>query len=156
MKLFLNSNIASAVRGTSVLLLFAATAFLTTMIGCGDGHPKRVPVSGQVLIDEKPVPCGIIRFVPENGRPAIATIQPDGKFALKTFGDKDGAILGTHAVVVIASEELSPTKQKWHAPKQYANLKTSDLTATIDKPTDSLTIKLTWDGGKTFIETIEK
>lgn len=122
--------------------------------GCGDGRPERVAVTGQVMIDGKPLEHGHIRFIPKNARPAQAKIGPGGCFNLDTFGNNDGAVSGTHQVTIRATEVLSSTKIKWHAPKKYSDVQTSDLTATIDGPTDSLVIELTWDGGKPFVETI--
>lgn len=133
----------------------AVMAIVATAAGCGDGRPARVPVSGQVLIDGAPLSHGFIRLAPAGARPATAEIGPDGRFTLKTFEPGDGAVLGTHPVAIFGAEQLSPSKQRWHAPKKYANAKTSGLTATIDGPTDSLLIELTWDGGKPFVETVD-
>jgi len=126
---------------------------LATVAGCDDGRPERVAVSGQVLIDGKPLTRGFVRFVPTGARPASGEIAPDGRFTLMTFEPGDGAVTGTHAVSVIAVEQLNDTTRRWHAPKKYADPKTSRLTTTIDGPTDSLLIELTWDGGKPFVET---
>jgi hypothetical protein len=120
------------------------------MIGCGGGRPKRVPVSGRVLIDGQPLTYGFIRLVPQNARPASAEIGPDGRFTLKTFEDGDGAVLGTHIVTIAANEYVSETVQRWHAPKKYADPATSGLTTTITGPTNSLVIPLSWNGGKPF------
>ncbi|MGD9128656.1 MAG: hypothetical protein PVH19_14870 [Planctomycetia bacterium] len=132
---------------------------MATTIGCSDGRPTRIPVSGQVLIDGKPLTFGVVRVVPANDRVATATIQPDGHFTLKTFEDGDGIVAGTHPVAVIASEQVvSDKKYKWHAPKKYARAKTSGLSVNIEKPTDSLVIELTWKGdpyGRPFTETSE-
>ncbi|MBN1589185.1 MAG: hypothetical protein JW888_06705 [Pirellulales bacterium] len=128
---------------------------VATFAGCGDGRPTRVPVSGQVLIDGKPLSHGFIRLTPEGARAATAEIGPDGRFTLKTFEPGDGVVPGTHPVVILGAEQLGPRKQRWHAPKKYANAKASGLTAAIDGPTDSLLIKLTWDGGKPFDETVD-
>ncbi len=136
------------------LILLAALSMIL-VLGCGDGRPKRVPVSGQVLVDGKPLTTGDLRLVPDDARPAWAKIGPDGRFTLKTFEDGDGVVPGTHPVAVRATEMLDRRRIKWHAPKKYANDQTSGLTATIDGPTDSLVIKLTWDGGKPFIEIVE-
>jgi hypothetical protein len=136
------------------LLLAVAVATLAVTAGCGDRRPARVPVSGQVLIDGKPLDYGFIRLVPEHARPATADIQPDGRFTLKTFEAGDGVVPGTHPVMILGAEVLSSTKQRWHAPKKYADPCTSGLKATIDGPTDSLVIKLTWEGGKPFVETV--
>lgn len=119
-------------------------------LGCGDGRSKRVPISGQVLIDGEPLTVGTIRLIPENDRPSVGEIGPDGRFSLTTYEDQDGAILGTHKVTVAAREILSPSSQRWHAPKEY--LVPSDLTVNIDGPTEDLKIELTWNGGKPFVE----
>ena len=108
-----------------------------------------------MLIDGKPLTVGTIRVVPQNDRPAFGRIGPDGRFTLKTFEDGDGAVRGTHPVMVLAIEPISSTRQRWHAPKKYANPKSSGLTATIDGPTDSLLVELSWEGGKPFVETVD-
>jgi len=142
-------------RVTSHVFLVATTAMLIATAGCRDSRPERVPVSGQVLIDGKPLGYGFIRLVPEDARPATGELDADGRFTLKTFEDGDGAVLGTHPVMILAAEQISARKQRWHAPKKYSDAKTSGLTATIDGPTDSLLIELSWEGGKPFIETIQ-
>ncbi len=48
-------------------LLSAIAAVAILLSGCGDSHPKRVPVSGRVLIDGKPVETGYIQLVPAEG-----------------------------------------------------------------------------------------
>ncbi|MBN2216968.1 MAG: hypothetical protein JW719_06300 [Pirellulales bacterium] len=136
------------------LILFTALCgiALISVSGCGDGRPERVAVSGQVLIDGKPLTHGFISMVPKGARPASGTIGPDGRFIMTTFECGDGTVLGTHAVSVMAGETLSETATRWHAPKKYADPNTSGLVETVDGPTDSLVIKLTWGGGKPFIE----
>ena len=127
---------------------------IPTLLACGDGRPKRVPVSGTVLIDGRPVPCGFITLKPKDARPSTGKIGKDGRFMLTCFEEGDGAVEGTHAVVVNAFEELNPNTIRWHAPQKYSNPKTSGKTVTIDGPTDSLTIELSWEGGRPFLENI--
>ncbi len=155
MKSFPNRNATGPAPPVFVSFLLTIMVFLTTVAGCGDGRPSRVPVSGQVLIDGKPLTYGYVRLIPENARAASAKIEPDGRFTLKTFEDGDGAVVGTHPVMILGAEQLSGTKQRWHALKKYASARTSGLTATIDGPTDSLLVELTWDGGKPFVETLD-
>lgn len=135
---------------TAVLILLVVVA----VAGCDDGRPERVPVSGQVLIDGKPLACGYLRLIPDGTRPAGGQIGPDGRFQLGCFEKQDGAPLGTHKVAVIAQEVLDSRRMRWHAPKKYTDPETSGLTATITGPTDSLTIELTWAGEKPFVETV--
>ncbi len=108
-----------------------------------------------MLIDGKPLGYGFIRLIPRDARAATAQLDTNGRFTLKTFEPGDGAVLGTHPVKICAAEPISARKWRWHAPKKYANAKTSGLTATITGPTDSLVIELTWDGGEPFVEMID-
>jgi hypothetical protein len=121
-----------------VILLSVAVA------GCDDGRPRRVPVSGQVLIDGRPLQVGAIRFSPDDGRPATGELDGQGRFSLSTFERGDGCVLGTHRVAVISVEELNSTTRRWNTPMAYAAPSNSGLTQTIDGPTDSLLIELTW------------
>lgn len=141
-------------RSVRCILLAAAVGMVVTVAGCGDGRPARVPVSGHVLIDGKPLTYGFIRLMPEGARAASAQIGPDGRFTLKTFEDGDGVVPGTHPVMILAAEQVGSNSQKWHAPKKYADPATSGLTAKVDGPTDALRIELSWGGGKPFVETV--
>lgn len=125
---------------------------LLVMIGCGDGRPARMNVSGQVLIDGEPLTYGYIRFVPKDARPSGGELDEQGRFTLSCYSENDGIIPGVHRVEVDAAESLSAHKKKWHAPKKYFRYKTSGLEQEITESTDSLVIKLTWDGGKPFVE----
>ena len=50
---------------------------------------------------------------------------------------------------------VSPTAIRWLVPKKFQKASTSGLTVTIDGPTDSVLIKLSWEGGKPFVERSE-
>jgi hypothetical protein len=119
---------------------------VAALLGCGDGRPARVPVSGKVVIDGKPLTLGAVRFTPEQGRQATGEIQRDGSFTLTTFDPNDGVVTGTHVVTVHAREDLGGTKVRWNTPKKYNDAAQSGLTQKIDGPTDSLVIELTWGG----------
>ncbi|WP_166829244.1 hypothetical protein [Thalassoroseus pseudoceratinae] len=126
---------------------------LCGMLGCGGpDRPERVPVSGQVLIDGEPLTVGSVQILPENARAANGKIDSEGRFEMTTFEPGDGVVPGTHRVVVVASEAMGGTGQKWHAPKKYIDPTQSGLTVEITEPTDSLEINLSWDGGKPFVE----
>jgi hypothetical protein len=133
---------------------FIALALMLFAVGCGDGRPKRVPVSGQVLIDGKPLAAGIIRVIPDGARPAMSYLDENGRFDLTTFNQGDGCVPGTHKVVVLGNRR-HPGRVEWLAPKKYWSPTTSGLTVTIDRPTDSLAIELTWGGGKPFFEKLD-
>lgn len=133
----------------------AAVALLVLAAG-GCGGPRVVPVSGRVLIDGQPVEHGFVRVAPEGYRAATGTLGPGGRFTLTTTDPDDGCLVGTHPAEVIALETLGPGAQKWHAPKEYGDVGTSNLTVTITGPTDDLKIDLTWNGGKPFVERFGK
>jgi hypothetical protein len=136
-------------RPVIVIVLFA-----TVILGCDNG-PKIVKVSGQVLIDGKPLRHGFITIAPDGHRAAMAKLDSEGRFTLTTGPDTqgDGVALGTHKVAVNSIELVNAGSQKWHAPKKYNTLEESGLTVTINKATDNLVINLTWDGGEPFVET---
>jgi hypothetical protein len=136
-------------------LRFLVAAVLTSaIVGCDD-RPKRVPVAGQVLIDGQPLTQGYVRLVPPDGHPATGIVESDGRFRLTSFDDGDGCIVGRHTITIIAKEQITPTRMKWLVPKKYQDAATTDREITIDAPTDSLKIELTWDGGQPFIEDSE-
>lgn len=128
--------------------LFAALLIgaVSLFSGCGRGGPKVVPVSGQVLIDGQPLATGIpgfIQVVPAEGRAASSAIDPQtGRFTLTTWTDGDGCQVGTHKVVVMMEQAVG-TSMVSLVPEEYSDLSFTDLTVTIDGPTDSLVIELT-------------
>lgn len=121
---------------------------LLTAMGCGDGRPDRVPVSGKVLIDGAPVTHGNIKFVPQHGRPSFSEIGPDGRFTLTCYDGKDGALPGTHRVQVDANRAISEKKMEIFTPKQYADFRTSGLEVVVSEGVDDLVIELTWGNQK--------
>ena len=135
---------------TRWVLLLVGLLFVA---GCDDGRPLRVPVSGQVLIDGKPVAAGIIKLVPKDARPAYGQLDEEGRFTLTTFDKDDGCVEGTHRVMVLGRRKENG-RNRWLAPKKYWSPKNREISATIEGATDSLVIRLTWDGGKPFSERI--
>jgi hypothetical protein len=121
---------------------------LFTLVGCGDGRPARVPVSGVVLLDGQPLKRGFVKFVPTNGRPSLGNIGDDGSFALTCYDGGDGAIPGTHKVQVTSNRIISNTKIEWHAPSKYADFRTSGIEIEVTEPVDDLKIELRSGGQK--------
>jgi hypothetical protein len=137
---------------SSKYCVIIAAVISAALSGCGDSLPKRVPVSGRVLIDGKPLEYGTIQVVPDKDRPATGQLGPGGKFTLTTFKEGDGCVLGKHKVAVISREIKSADSQMWHAPKKYILPDTSGIEVEITGPRDDLEINLKWDGGKPFLE----
>lgn len=144
------NSISKNSRPTQSLFAGAMLIVLLATVGCGDGRPDLVPVSGQVLIDGKPLGYGFIRVVPENARAATGKLDTEGRFTLKTFEDGDGALCGVHSVSIIAGKSISDEETQWLAPEKYSQSETSGLTTEITEATDGLTINITWDGDKPY------
>ncbi len=145
----------SATVGKTIAVSCSMAALMVVMIGCGDGRPERKLVSGQVLIDGKPLTHGFVRFVPKNARPSQAELDESGRFTLSSYGAADGVVPGVHKVEVNGAEYLSSTEVLWHAPKKYSSFRFSPLTQEITDANDSLVINLSWDGGKPFKEKVK-
>jgi predicted small lipoprotein YifL len=133
---------------SQVLSLVVLLTVFPLLCGCGSDRPAVVPVSGQVLIDGQPVADATLQFVPTGSRPARATTDAQGRFTATTFDDGDGCVPGTHKVVVVAISHPSPTEEVLSVPEKYMDLATTDVTVSIDQPTDDLKIELTWGDEK--------
>ena len=82
-----------------------------TMSGCGKAGPKIASVQGTVTLDGAPLPYAAVVFNPENGRPAGATTDDSGKFALNFTQGRQGALLGTHRVIITTRRDPWRDKQ---------------------------------------------
>lgn len=142
--------------GRARLTVGAALVVVCLGLTSCNGGPKIVPVSGFVTIDGQPLTYGHVQVIPAGSRPASGRIDGSGRFTLTTTAPNDGCVVGTHPVVVLAGESLTPETMKWHAPQKYADVATSELTVTITGPMDDLKIELKSDGsmkpGKTVKE----
>lgn len=141
-----NRQLVRIIELTVVILLCC------TFSGCSDGRPKRVAVSGKVLLDGKPLTKGVVQFVPNDSRQSAGKLDENGNFTLSCYEQGDGVVLGAHRVVVISREVVNGTSIRWLAPPKYADVRKSDLSFEITEPTEDLVIELTWNGGKPFIQ----
>jgi hypothetical protein len=129
--------------------LFTAflAAYALVCAGCG-AKSSVAQVHGKVELDGKPLQSGAVSTIPLAGRGAHGAIR-DGSFELGTFGQNDGALIGTHKVAVIAYEptpgkgpEAGPGKLL--VPQRYANADTSGLEIEVKAgETNTPTLKLT-------------
>lgn len=81
--------------------------------GCGDNEAKVTPAEGVVKIGGKPAANLSIQFMPDvmkgaKGPTSFATTDAEGKFRLKTYDGQDGAVVGSHTVVLADLEEERP------------------------------------------------
>jgi hypothetical protein len=86
--------------------------FLALLTGCPSSNEQLTPVKGKVTYKGAPLPGGTIVFIPDpsrgtHGRLAVAEIQTDGTFSLKTDGTL-GAVPGWHKVTVASVQAAAP------------------------------------------------
>ena len=85
--------------------LFLILALVGTPAGCDD-DARVSRVQGVVTLDGEPVADATVTFMPsEGGRPAFGITGSDGSYELTTFNAGDGALLGSHAVAIMAVDE---------------------------------------------------
>ncbi len=72
--------------------------FLTALAGCGDNR-GRVPVTGSVLFDGKPLESGSIRLGGDQGAAGVGAIV-NGKFSLNESGSQNGVLPGKYEVLI--------------------------------------------------------
>jgi hypothetical protein len=123
------------VRGLGSFCLLTTLCFLAALCGCGGSAKDLVEVSGNVLLDGKPLTIGSVLTMPERGPGASGTINEQGEFTLTTRGMGSGASIGKHHVGVVALEgetEFNPeAPRKSLIPQKYASPETSGLTIEV-------------------------
>ncbi len=123
---------------------FFASAFLSVLCiaGCNSGPPlpATVPAEGSVSLDGAPVSDVTIVFIAEQGNyNASGVTDKNGKFSMKAFDTKNGAVPGSYKVelnkTVVESKDgrkgESEVNLKYGLPKKYASFVTSGLTITL-------------------------
>jgi hypothetical protein len=123
-----NSDCNHYVYIAAVLVLTVACA------GCGSKSSAGT-VRGKVLLDDKPLATGTVVTLPSSGRGARGTIS-NGDFELGTTGDRDGAVVGTHKVAIVAREPsqgvgAEATPGKLLVPQRYTDPEASGLTIEV-------------------------
>lgn len=94
------------------LRLACALLAAPLLVGCGDGGPPRVPVSGKVTANGQPVNGGNFTFAPmasgptADSAPVVAAVNADG-----TFKVDQGAVAGRYRVI------YSAPNIPWTAPE---------------------------------------
>ncbi|MCC6508226.1 MAG: hypothetical protein IT423_03910 [Pirellulaceae bacterium] len=125
------------------LLLFCTT--MCAVLGCGNGMPQTVRVTGTVTFDgQKPPGPGIVYFLPQEPagdlplRPATGDFDAEGRYAAMTFEPGDGMIPGKYKVYIECWEQapnMEGKPVKSFVPKKYQNAETSGIE--INLTTDS-------------------
>ena len=130
--------------------LFLATVGLT-LAGCGATGPGMAQVTGKVTYGGKPVPKGLVSFVPAapGGRNATGQIDEAGNYRLQTENPGDGALTGDYNVSIAARDDVvldfipkKPVPPKYLVPAKYENPATSDLKATVKSGSNTVDFDL--------------
>jgi hypothetical protein len=121
---------------------------LLFLSGCGGDieRPEIATVTGTVTLDGNPIDHGIVYFYPDStkgtkGPMAMAEIGPDGKYSIKSAGDRDGAIIGFHQIRV---EIRQPPKDERDTQPELMTLpkfndqKQSGLTGEVKAGTENV------------------
>lgn len=77
------------------------------LCGCGGGSdsPPLGTVSGVVTLDDKPLANAEVTFQPEKGRASVGQTDSDGNYTLAYTGSANGALIGSHRVVITSAVE---------------------------------------------------
>lgn len=126
------------------LAWFVTVSLVLVTGGCGPKSklPKTVKAEGVLLLDNAPVADATITFIADAGNyHATATSDKDGKFALRAFAEKTGAVPGSYKVEVnktlvsgngtSGDEEPAVLNVAFGLPERYASMVTSGLAATV-------------------------
>ena len=112
----------------------------SVLVGCNSGPqlPPTVPAEGIVTLDSEPVSDVTVVFIADKGNyNATAVTDKNGKFAMKAFEQKSGAVVGSYRVelnkTVVETKAgggggESDVNLKFGLPKKYATFTTSGLT----------------------------
>jgi hypothetical protein len=127
-------------------------ASVALLAGCGSGNPATYAVTGTVTYQGKPVEGAGVMFMPFSGRPASSMTDAQGRFALRTFKDGDGAVAGENVVCISkmvpaqgdATKDPMFKKMISLLPQRYATPVTSPLKVNVSaKGPNTFTFDLT-------------
>jgi len=87
-----------------------AVLLVALIVGCGN-NGGRVPVTGSVLFDGKPLETGTIRFGGDQGAAGVGPIV-NGSFTLNESGSQSGVLPGKYDVLIASwIEERGSVRQ---------------------------------------------
>lgn len=83
---------------------------ILTVAGCGEARPTGVElaeVSGQITLNGQPLSKAVVRFQPTSGAGtySAAVTDADGTYSLRFNRRFDGAIVGSHRVIITTGDE---------------------------------------------------
>lgn len=109
------------------------------------GQPDRLyPVHGMAYLDGEPMPDGVVMSLhTDGGLAAIAPINSDGTFELKTNGEP-GAVAGVHKLRVAWTDGNFPPFS--YIPEHYTSADKTPFSVDVDSSTGDAPLKLELTG----------
>lgn len=81
------------------------------LLGCGSAPYDVAPVHGKLTVGNRPVAGAKVMFAPiasdaskGAGKAGVGLTTGDGSFALTTYSEQDGAVVGEHWVTIFAPQ----------------------------------------------------
>jgi hypothetical protein len=136
------------------ITLLCCGGFLLQFTGCGSSdpdaglnRPKRVPVTGLVSYQGRPVADADVTFLNDTSQTTgTARTDSEGRFEVTTFRDRDGAVPGAQLVAIRRVDVINktpadvdvsaggvglPPEIHWVVPQKYSDPRKSGLTANV-------------------------
>lgn len=136
-------------------MLSIAVLALPFVVGCGQGGPEPMPlypVTGSLVVSGKPLENVTVQLMPAGdnakGKPGIATTDAEGKFEIRTNGDK-GMNPGKYKVV------LGSTKPAGPVTVEEATKMSGQYARTGGAPKEELPYPAEWAAEKTTPKEVE-
>ena len=130
---------------------------LLCLSGCAGGDSNVGQVTGTVTIDGEPINYASVTFMPTEGRASVGLTDSQGVYTLNYVIGQKGALIGEHKVYVTTKvvkegsygENSGGTKdpvrkqgRKELLPKKYCDRTASELTATVEKGSNTIDFDL--------------
>jgi hypothetical protein len=109
-------RVANCIWPTLSWCLLFLVALLPT--GCSKSNAEMGLVTGQVMLDGKPLSQADVTFQPDNQKPpSVGRTGPDGRYELGYKRGVQGALVGEHTVRILIPPGIAPGPQK--VPARY-------------------------------------
>lgn len=101
--------------------------------GCSRGDGLVIaPVEGKIVMNGKPLPDVGVTFLPDGAGPsASGNTNENGEFTLRTAEPGDGAVVGSHKVVLGPAQEGPRKPGSATIPNKYGSPTTTDLSVEV-------------------------
>jgi hypothetical protein len=129
------------VKGNIGLARGVLAAALLALAGCIGGKGE---VSGTVTFDGKPLPGGMVTFIPANGKPESCRIGEDGSYRVANVptGRAQIKVVTQPPVEFGKGEPFLPLGKYVQIPKRYSDPESSGFTCDVKRGKQEHNLKL--------------